>query len=472
MKKSLFLCGFYLVSLSAVAGVTAQFSPPVITQGQSVELRISSDRPLSGSPDFSILKKDFVLGGQGTVQNTSLVNGVMTTQYSIMVNLIPLKSGDITVPSLIWGKEKTNPVTLIVHPASSSATLGGQQDLFIRAEVTPKEVFEGQEIIYTVSLFDRAGLTEGDFSAPSLEWAELQPVGDDKMNSVEEKGKIYRQLTRQFVLFPSKEGRFVIPPVSFRGLISQQQRGVSSNMFPFGFDENLIFPGIPSNTREVFVQTDPVSITVRPRPGFMKRKWWFPSSNVKISETFSPSTNNIRVGEAITRKVTIIAKGTPVNRIPELTMSASADFKVYPDNGKKENYTDGNGISGLLEQSFVIVPMKSGTVVIPPLSIEWFDVTTNQERKNKVDGVALNVLENPAVTPLPLITAPAQTLSLSQEDATQKTVLLENPYAKENNLLFFAIGLTGGIFVAGLAFFIVRRSLKKKKQPIPPLYPY
>ena len=103
------LCFFVMLCLtfSAQAKITAAVNRSVATEGQSIELKVVSDSRKDGAPNFNILSDAFVLGGQSTLQNTSIINGKMQTTYTAGINLIPLKTGDITIPALTWGGDKT-----------------------------------------------------------------------------------------------------------------------------------------------------------------------------------------------------------------------------------------------------------------------------------------------------------------------------------------------------------------------------
>ncbi len=464
-----FLCFFVMLCLtfSAQAKITAAVNRSVATEGQSIELKVVSDSRKDGAPNFNILSDAFVLGGQSTLQNTSIINGKMQTTYTAGINLIPLKTGDITIPALTWGGEKTEPITVIVNPASTQAN---DIDLFIRSEMTPKTVYEGQEVIYTVSIFDRSGLTDGDFTPPVLKDAEIQDIRDLPLSTVQENGKTYHKFSRQYVIFPAKPGTFTVEPASFRGHVYQERTGVSSDVFSsFGFEPGFIYADLASQRKEVYVRSEPMVLTVKERPAFMAGKWWLPSTHVVMEETLTPTTDEIKAGDAVTRTIVVRARGVLGTKIPDLTMTDTPFFKVYPGQSKKENYVDEKGLIGIMEQSFVLVPVQNGTATVPPLTMTWFDVTNGMEKTASVPGKTFQIF-GAAVSAV-------QEPPYQQAEHIQSAPLLppERPlYAKENNWLFFIAGLSIGFIGAVLLFFAAmmrpgRR--RKKKAPLADLYP-
>ena len=467
MKRILCFFMMLCLTLPVHAKITAHVNRSVVTEGQSIELKVVSDGPQKGAPNFNILSDAFVLGGQSTLQNTSIINGKMQTTYTASVNLIPLKTGDIVIPALTWNGEKTDPITVIVNPASTKAD---DIDLFIRSEMNPKTVYEGQEVIYTVSVFDRSGLTDGDFTLPVLKDAEIQNIRDLPLSTVQENGKTYHKFSRQYVIFPSKAGTFTVEPASFRGHVYQERTGVSSDVFSsFGFEPGFIYADLASQRKEVYVRSEPMVLTVKERPSFMAGKWWLPSTNVVMEETFTPSVDEIKAGDAVTRTIIVRARGVLGTKIPDLTMADTPFFKVYPGQSKKENYVDEKGLIGIMEQSFVLVPVQNGTGSIAPATVTWFDVTNGTEKTASVPGKTFQIFG----AAVPSVQEPPY----QQADTIKNAPILppERPlYAKENNWLFFIAGVTIGFIGAVLLFFVAmmrpgRR--KKKKAPIAELYP-
>ena len=452
------------------AKITASVNRSVITEGQSIELRITSDVKKDGSPNFNILSDNFVLGGQSSLQNTSIINGKMETRYSAGINLIPFKTGDIIIPALTWDGEKTQPLTLIVNPASTKAN---DTDLFIQSEISPQTVYEGQEVIYTVSIFDRSGLTDGNFIPPSLKNAEVQEIQDLPLTTVQKNGKSYHKFSRQYVLFPQEPGTFSIEPASFRGHVFQEKQKTSNDVFSsFGLDPSIIYSNLSSQQKEVYVRSTPLTLTVKERPSFMSGKWWLPSTKVSMEETFTPAQNEVKAGEAITRTIVVRARGVLGTKIPDLTMTDTPSFKVYPGQSKKENYVDDKGLIGIMEQSFILVPIQNGEMRINPLSISWFNVKTNTEVQSSVPGKTFKIFGSEA-------SSSPQNISVPPEDTTSDSSLFKKEpslYSQENNWLFFIAGASLGFFFSLLLFFIFiilihpHRHLKKKKQ-IANLYP-
>ena len=313
-------------------------------------------------------------------------------------------------------------------------------------------------------------MTDGDFTPPVLKDAEIQDIRDLPLSTVQENGKTYHKFSRQYVIFPSKAGTFTVEPASFRGHVYQERTGVSSDVFSsFGFEPGFIYADLASQRKEVYVRSEPMVLTVKERPAFMAGKWWLPSTHVVMEETLTPTTDEIKAGDAVTRTIVVRARGVLGTKIPDLTMTDTPFFKVYPGQSKKENYVDEKGLIGIMEQSFVLVPVQNGTATVPPLTMTWFDVATGTEKTASVAGKTFQIFGAPT-------TAVQETPYQSAENVKAAPLLPpERPlYAKENNWLFFIAGVSIGFIGAVLLFFAAmmrpgRR--RKKKAPLAELYP-
>lgn len=449
MKKYLFL--FCLFSWNATAAVTATLSRGVVTEGQTVELTLTSDAKQAGAPDYAPLQANFAIGGQSRGQTTSVINGHMTTHQTAAVVLKPLRAGEITVPPLSWGTEQTQPISLVVTPVSDKAA---NDSLLMNAELSAPSVYEGQGVIYKARVLDRAGLIQGEFLPPVLADATVQVLGNDEQDTVQREGKTYRRFTRTYVIFPKQTGSMTIAPASFRGLVEQEGKNAPSDPFDFFYTR--------ANGQQVSLRAEPLSVEVKPRP--VQGKWWLPSTDVTMTETFSPPQDEIKAGEAITRHVTIKALGVLGAQIPDLTMTAGDGFKVYPAHTQKEDYQDGTGLVGMSNQTFIIVPTKDGAATIPPLALDWFDVSSKTEKTASVAGKTISVFGAPTPTSAPVPT--------EAQKEPSPALPSEQPYLHENNFLVFVVGLSVGILAVLIFVGVARLKRKDKTPPLPPLYPY
>ena len=67
-------------------------------------------------------------------------------------------------------------------------------------------------------------------------------------------------------------------------------------------------------------------------------------------------------------------------------------FKIYPDQPKTKVGLKGGSLAGEKTFKFALVPLKSGPVKLPPVSLSWFDPKQKKYRTARTKPVSLTVL--------------------------------------------------------------------------------
>lgn len=475
MMKKLCILFCFLFSISANAKLTAELSPKAITEGQSVDLILSSDEPLAGSPDFSPLTADFSLGAQGQIQRMAIRNGKRTSLYQYSVSLSPLKTGTIEIPSITWDTESSEPLTLVITEAGSALT-ETEGNLFLKATVSSEKVYPKQQIIYTASVYDRVGLVDGEFIPPSAPDTEVGKLGEPRLYTKEIEGKMYQVYEQKFIVISDKTGPLNLTPAVFKGYVYTNESPSRRSSF-FGMHEEFLF-GTPRNQKEVILKAENITVDILDKPETAKGKPWFPSTEVYTEQKWTPEENTLKQGDTLTRTVKIQARGVLPNTIPDLTMKDGVGYKVYPSEPKTSLGYDSSGLISIWERDFVIIPTESGEVQILDLSFSWFDTTKNEQTMTFIPGKILNVEENPIFSkenPVPQTEVPEKEKTPPQTDAVSETLCTpvgeKNFFERENNFLFFISGLFFGWITVLLSIFIVYL-IKRRKKKLPDLYPY
>jgi len=195
---TLTLCLPSLESWAAVTEVTATVDKNPIMQDESFILQVTANDDVSADAfDPSVLLKDFVVGRTSTSRQTQIINFDTTRTTRWQTVLIPREIGRFTIPPFDIKGVTTDPVTVEVLPVSQSKSAQGQ-DIFISTEMSQEEVYLQQQVKYLVKLHIAVDLQRGSLSAPVVENAEIEQVGQDKEYSDIVNGKRYRIIERTF----------------------------------------------------------------------------------------------------------------------------------------------------------------------------------------------------------------------------------------------------------------------------------
>jgi len=465
MKKILLFSLCLILSSAVYAKITAKFTPNPVKQGDAVELVLSSDKSFSGVPNIDILQKDFVVGGQQNRHSAQWVNGKGQDIHQLIYTLFPNKSGDIVVRGLKVGNEVIPDLTLSVR-ADAKYETKGSIDLTVECQKTP--VYPAQKMLCVVFMDDSIGLVDGEIIPPQSEqgtWEQILPPLPITSN----KSGVNRYQST-FAFTPKDSGTFQMSPFVFQGSARLKTgERQAANIIDF-----MLISFQSSATQPVGAQSAPFSITVKAKPANYKG-WWLPSPNVTLTESYQ-LPENIVVGEPITRTLTLTAQQVMADNMPVPNTPSTDKLKVYANPAERHDTPDG----GQVVVTMTFVPTQSGEITLPAIQVPWFDSVHEKtefasvpERKIFVTG---EVAPQPqAPTPVVQPTTPTpQPEALPVSEPVQQSAPVQAPQSLPWLWIILALSLAFvlGIIVAVLIVKHTSSTERKKKKPLPDLYPF
>ena len=466
MKKILFI-GLCSVATNVWA-LEARLSPNPIMQGESTELILSSDQPFSVPENLNELTQNFMLAGQQQRQSSRFVNGVGSTTYELAFVLFPLRQGDLTLPSLKVGNEKTTPLTLKVLDKKQNQVNQNLPPLELSASVSDAKPYVGQTLFYTLTLTDGQGIVDGEMIPAQANGIKLSQIGQDKANSVLKNGQRVNEIERTYTLIPDQTGKIEIPPALFNGQVAYRAaRPTNKNKF-FGIaDAEMLFGNFFNATRPVSFTSNPITIDVQPKPAGIKG-WWLPSTKVELNADYQ-IPDIIRVGDTLSGKLILTAQDVNANDMPVPRLTDSADFRIYPQPEERTTSIVNNHLQGRVSVAFMLIPLKVGQTEIPAVSVDWFNTTTKQQEKASVPARPLMV-EQGSVAPIigPTTQAPP---TMPKPTATASLPTDSSPYAWLWIIAGILIGTAVGI-LSMLFWYHKKMNTTKKQKPLPDFYAF
>ena len=399
-------------SAAVLAGdLRARFDRRQVHEGDTVILTIEKDGTGSaGSPDLSALKQDFDVLGTSSGTQIRIVNGARSDTTSWQVTLSPKRTGVLAVPPIAIGSDSTPSLTLTVSPLSQGALGSPGDDVFVELEVgeggqaQTDGVLVQQQVPVTVRLYSARPLLSGDLSEPRVEDAVLAKLGEDRQYRTQRQGREYQVVERRYSLSPEKSGELRIPPVVFKGTVraapsqaQSQRRGGQGWAFDApGFDRFFQDPdldrffgnalggrdpfGMFERGEAVRAQSKGVDLKVRARPQGVAAAHWLPAQGLDITDSWTEDPPQLRVGEPVTRTLTLSAKGLSGAQVPEVRLPEVDGLRVYPEKTEAETRTDGETVFGVSKQTFTLIPSRAGSFAIPEVRVAWWDTAAQQER--------------------------------------------------------------------------------------------
>ena len=404
---------FFILTLSLCPAAHAAFEMTVgrttVTEGETFQIYLRQDKDVS-SVDISPLFVDFNVVGRQQSSRTRIVNGKKSQTYELILTLAPKKTGMLTLPALTSGNESSKPVAIKVLSAEEALSSMPPEErdrqetdavqsapkVFLRAEVSDAEPMEKTPVIYTVRLFFTDDVMQGGITAPSSKEFVLKQTGEPT-NTQETVGGVSYQVTEyNFALFAQRTGKITVPPAVFNGTVVASDfpdlmNDDMDDMFNFG--SLMRRPRLSSflTGRTVSVNSPSVVLNVKAPPAGAGDDF-LPASDVTLSENFSPDAQSVTQGDVVTRTVTLTATGTIDSELPEIVFPDGTDYKQYPSKSEGQTFFKGKIPVARKTRQIVFIPSKSGRVVLPRLSIPWYDTATKTSKTAVLPERVLNVL--------------------------------------------------------------------------------
>jgi len=170
----------FLVSQMSVAEVTARVSRNPIALNESVELLFESDRAPDNEPDFSSVEEDFEVVNRNKSQSVQLINGDMSRRITWQLTLIPKHAGQLEIPEIDFGGDRSKSIMLTVSESQSPDLAGDDQPLFVKMVPSEVQTYVQQQVLLKVQLFSSIGIGDASLSAPDVKNADvvIKPLGE------------------------------------------------------------------------------------------------------------------------------------------------------------------------------------------------------------------------------------------------------------------------------------------------------
>ena len=331
-------------------------------------------------PDLSMLQRDFAILGTSNSSSIQIVNGVRSASTTLGVALQPLHAGHLVIPALRIGGESTQPQTVDVSAAASPARTGtaaatGARGIMLEGSVNPVSVYVGQQAIYTLRLYFAVNIANGALDDPQVGGLDVHRIGSDTDYQTTRGGRRYNVVERRYAVTAEHAGTIRIPGLRFQGQVVDPD------------DPNAFFGALTPAT----AVAAPVDLQVSPIPGNWGSSTWLPSSQVKLSLSGLPASGGLTVGQPVTVSMRLEAQGVPASALPALSLPDLHGAQVYPDKASSQDQGSSQGVRGVREQRFAIVPQQAGKLTLPETTVKWWNLRTHQAEFARIPAQTLDV---------------------------------------------------------------------------------
>lgn len=335
-----------------------------IARGETLTLTIRVyDQRQGMQLDLTPLTADFDVLGTRTSSQIRSINGAVESWTDYIVTLFPLNEGELTIPALTVNNTTTTPIAVTVlnqGPRSNQSS----DELFLELETNKDSLYVQEQLLFTVRLYYTInGIRNPQFTELEMPDSVIQLIGSPNQYEKLIDGVRYGVYEKRYVIFPQRSGPLEIPDILFRGEVTDGS-------------SNFVFRNL--NTRRVTAFIDGITIDVKERPAVAQQdNFWLPVTNLTLTEEWTPALEDVKVGDSVTRKITMVASGLDGAVLPPFSEIELTGANVYPDPPAIDRtYVDGS-IVGSRVETVSIVPTTSGFLDIPQISVPWWNVNTD-----------------------------------------------------------------------------------------------
>ncbi len=381
LQKLLSHCiGFLLMvtGLNVYAGnLTASVDRDTLALTETFTLTLRYDEQINATPDYELLQKDFDILNTRSGTQMSITNGSMEASTEWKIALAPKRIGKLLIPSFSIDGAISDAIEITIEGKSKSPQ-NTDDNVSVEIETSKDTSYVQEQIIVTLRLFTTISLSGMELSPLQVKDA-LAVQLDEKQYQTKINGRPGAVIETRYALFPQQSGELIIPSMLYQVAIDAGHRDLWDRFY--GNNQNNILR----------LRTEEQRLTILPAPAAANGNNWMPATNVSLSEHWSTSIDALKIGEPVTRSITIKADGLTAGQINPLQILPVNGLTFYNDQAQNDDQKNNQGITGSRIETIAIVPTKAGDFTLPEVKVNWWDTNSNSLRTATLPAVTLRV---------------------------------------------------------------------------------
>ena len=412
MKRLIFfICYSIFIITNGVAQVRVTLqAPSQVEEGQRIRVSYVvntqdvDDIQVGDFPGFELLY------GPSTSSSSSfsIVNGktTHTSQMTFTYTLLARKAGNYKLPAAVvksGGQTyRSNQASIqILQGDGSGASDGSGQsngsaatrqrlqnageritsnDLYITVTASKKRLYEQEAVLLTYKLYTLVSIDQCSGKMPDLDGFHTQEIALPQQKTLKYErvnGRNYGTVVwSQYVLFPQKTGKLVVPAINFEADVVQQDRSVDPFDAFFGGGSSLI------RVKKTIV-APAVELTVDPLPTRPANFSGAVGTQFNISGSLSPE--QVDANDAVSLRLVVSGVGNmKLMKAPKVEWPK--DFESYDPKMTDKTRITTNGATGNIIYDYTAVPRHGGKYSVPPVEFCYFDTNTKSYKTLRTDS--------------------------------------------------------------------------------------
>lgn len=376
---------FALMWAFAMTGWAAEIEVAVdrnpVSLNESFQVTFTAHGAPDAAPDFAPLQDHFEVISQQRSSSSSWVNGQSSRSEQWILRAMAKQAGEAEIPAIAFGADRSKPLSLRVNQ-NTGTVQNKNEDIFLEVTATPEQPYVQSQVLYTLKLLRKVQITQASLSDPEIKEALVEKLGEDSNYTTQISGVDYWVTERKYAIFPQQSGVFTIAPLVLNAEYISDQQQPRFNGF---------FNRPSTETRRLLSKA--ITLNVLAVPANFQNPNWLSAERLTLSETWSDTSLQTKVGEPLTRTLTLSAKGATVGQLPELLSKVQIDgIKTYPDQPMLKEDKQSDGLTAVREEKIAFIPPKPGDYELPALDVVWFNTKTQKVETAHLPSVKIKAI--------------------------------------------------------------------------------
>lgn len=297
-----------------------------------------------------------------------------------------------------------------------------QSDMTMRSTISKSKIFINQPFFVKTQLSTTKDLQNIRFSDLNLPNTITKLVGTYKVYDSTINGKPVKIVELEYIVTPLKSGKLSIPIQTATGNYVITQQSIINPFSTFSSSSKPIAPQ-ENNTENIpfSINSKPVVINIQDVQDNIKP--WLPAELITLTKQWN--SEQFVVGEPYKLTITVTSKGLFHHQLPKITTESlkGEGYKIYLDNSDVKTDTNNSEINSSKQETYTIIPQKSGKLSIPEIKIPWWDVNKNMKSYAILHVENFEVLPNQPNTDLDT-TVKTQPQSLHKIQTQEQKIII------------------------------------------------
>lgn len=313
-----------------------------------------------------------------------------------------------------------------------------QAEAFARVSVSPREGVVRQAYKVNISVHSSTWFTTPlQFSNLHIEDAFIIPFTRTVSSINYINKKKYATLTFYYLVFPYKTGNLEVPEIT-----------MTTSIPPEG--------GYKGEARTI--KTRPQKIKVNPIPNNKDGQIVMVAKSANISEKWSKSTSNLKVGDVIERSITIKASGTLPSLISPMKIEEPKKVSIYSKAPQLQDKRNEDDVNGVRIETYSYLFEEEGEIILPAEEVVWWNPYNKRAYKRIIPEQKLIIAPNPDLALLRSLKD-----SLEAINAPVGISSTEAPYPWKRTIILTSLILLSLWIVFRITKREYRRTIEKRK---------